>query len=143
MFHSYKILTELNFSAWVQISEGSETVAVIFRTIDGKFIHGGYVLAKHGCWSLLKGGMVAHFSGPVEILFEVKCEIILAIPFSQQKYWNLHQTWCVILKQRQHKRIEFNLIFVGTEWIFFFAQCSARIQRWRYGLTTYHCSNLQ
>ncbi|KAJ4831564.1 hypothetical protein Tsubulata_029497 [Turnera subulata] len=42
------------------------------RTAEGKLIRGGMAIAKHGCWSLLKGGMVARFSGPVEILFECK-----------------------------------------------------------------------
>jgi len=52
----------MNFSAWVQISEGSETVDVIFKTTHGEWIRGGSVVAKHGCGSFLKGGMVAHLN---------------------------------------------------------------------------------
>jgi len=43
------------------------------------------VIAKHGCWSLLKGGIAANFSSPVEILFEVKHILDLYLPFFQQK----------------------------------------------------------
>ena len=61
----------MKISAWVQVSEGSETVAVVFRPAKGDAMRGGRVIAKSGCWSLLKGGMVANFSSPVEIFFEV------------------------------------------------------------------------
>jgi len=58
-------------SAWLQLSEGSDTVSVVFKTNGSELVHGGHVIAKHGCWSLLKGGIVANFSSPAEILFEV------------------------------------------------------------------------
>ncbi|AES62756.2 glycosyl hydrolase family 10 protein [Medicago truncatula] len=60
------------FSAWFQLSEGSEFVSVVFKINGSEFVRGGHVIAKHGCWSLLKGGIVANFSSPAEILFE--CE---------------------------------------------------------------------
>jgi hypothetical protein len=61
-------------SAWFQLSEGSEFVSVVFKINGSEFVRvrGGHVIAKHGCWSLLKGGIVANFSCPAEILFEVK-----------------------------------------------------------------------
>ena len=59
------------FPAWVQISEGSETVAAVFKTSDGKLLYGGKVLAKQGCWSLLKGGLVANFTSSAHIIFKV------------------------------------------------------------------------
>jgi hypothetical protein len=46
-------------------------VSVVFKTNGSELIHGGHVIAKQGCWSLLKGGIVANFSTPAEILFEV------------------------------------------------------------------------
>jgi hypothetical protein len=46
-------------------------VSVVFKTNGSELIHGGHVIAKHGCWSFLKGGIVANFSIPAEILFEV------------------------------------------------------------------------
>jgi len=54
------------------LSEGSEFVSVVFKINGSEFVRGGHVIAKHGCWSLLKGGIVANFSSPAEILFEVK-----------------------------------------------------------------------
>ncbi|CAK7330169.1 unnamed protein product [Dovyalis caffra] len=86
-----------SFSAWVQISEGIEAVDVVFKTTHGEWIHGGSVIAKHGCWSLLKGGTVAHLSGPVEIFFEcnnTKVEIwidnVSFQPFTMQQ-WRFQQ----------------------------------------------------
>lgn len=61
----------IEFSAWIQVSRGSDTVAAVFKTSDGKLIDAGKVLAKHGCWSLLKGGLAANFTSLAEILFEV------------------------------------------------------------------------
>lgn len=46
-------------------------MTVVFKTFDGKLIRGGETLAKQGCWSLLKGGIIANSSSLVEILFEV------------------------------------------------------------------------
>lgn len=63
------------FSAWVQVSEGSESVGVVFKSSKGGVVHGGKVTAKHGCWTLLKGGMVANFTSLVDILFEVNLTI--------------------------------------------------------------------
>ncbi|KAJ6716480.1 HYDROLYZING O-GLYCOSYL COMPOUNDS putative-RELATED [Salix koriyanagi] len=86
-----------SFSAWVQISEGSETVDAMFQTTHGELIRGGSAIAKHGCWSLLKGGMVAHLSGPVEIFFvcnntrvEVWIDNVSFQPFTAQQ-WRSHQ----------------------------------------------------
>jgi len=61
-----------DFAAWVQVSEGSETVSAVFGTGGGEFVPGGSVVAEHGCWSLLKGGIAANSSGLVDLLFEVK-----------------------------------------------------------------------
>lgn len=63
------------------MSEGSETIAVIFRPAKGNITYGGNVIANHGCWTLLKGGMVANFSTTVDILFEVKYFLILKSHF--------------------------------------------------------------
>ncbi|XWS68135.1 hypothetical protein CRYUN_Cryun04dG0064500 [Craigia yunnanensis] len=85
------------FSAWIQISKGSETVAVVFKTFDGKLIRGGETLAKQGCWSLLKGSIVAKFSSLAEILLESKntgveiwVDNISLQPFTA-KQWRSHQ----------------------------------------------------
>ncbi|KDP44504.1 hypothetical protein JCGZ_16337 [Jatropha curcas] len=60
-----------SFSAWVQVKNESEDVAVVFRRANGELIRGGRVTAMDGCWSFLKAGIVANFSsGPADILFE-------------------------------------------------------------------------
>ncbi|EXC41981.1 putative endo-1,4-beta-xylanase C [Morus notabilis] len=86
-----------SFSAWVQVSEGSEIVAVVFRPTKGDLTHGGKVIARSGCWSLLKGGMVANFSSPIEIFFECKntsaeiwADNVSLQPFTK-KQWRSHQ----------------------------------------------------
>ncbi|XP_056163516.1 endo-1,4-beta-xylanase 5-like isoform X2 [Syzygium oleosum] len=83
------------FSAWVQVSQGSEAVAVVFGTRDGEFVRGGSVVAEQGCWSLLKGGIAANSSSPVDVLFESKntsteiwVDNIALQPFSKKQWRN-------------------------------------------------------
>ncbi|XP_010437715.1 PREDICTED: uncharacterized protein LOC104721433 isoform X2 [Camelina sativa] len=60
-----------SFSAWVKLREGNKNkVGVVFRTENGRLVHGGEVRAKQRCWTLLKGGIVPNVSGPVDIFFE-------------------------------------------------------------------------
>ncbi|XP_065872310.1 endo-1,4-beta-xylanase 5-like [Euphorbia lathyris] len=86
-----------SFSAWIQISEESETVAVVFRTARGDLMRGGDVMAKHGCWSLLKGGLIAPVSGLVDILFECKNREVgiwyenVSLQEFTMKQWKSHQ----------------------------------------------------
>lgn len=62
----------MDCTAWIQLSEGSEIIAVKFRIPGGnEYLHGGTVIAEQGCWSMLKGGIVANISGPVDLTFEV------------------------------------------------------------------------
>ncbi|GKV19816.1 hypothetical protein SLEP1_g30033 [Rubroshorea leprosula] len=90
-----------SFSAWIQISKGSENeseiVSVMFKTSEGTLIPGGEVVAKQGCWSLLKGGIVANFSSPVEILLECRntrvdiwADSLSMQPFTPEQ-WRTHQ----------------------------------------------------
>lgn len=60
-------------SASVQVNEGSEIVTVVFKFPNDEGVPGagGYVIAEHGCWTLLKGSIVANFTAQVEIRFEV------------------------------------------------------------------------
>ncbi|XP_058773666.1 endo-1,4-beta-xylanase 5-like [Vicia villosa] len=85
------------FSAWFQLSEGSDTVSVVFKTNGSELVRGGNVIAKHGCWSLLKGGIVADFSSPAEILFEsenptveIWIDSVSLQPFTREE-WRSHQ----------------------------------------------------
>ncbi|KAF1880684.1 hypothetical protein Lal_00011743 [Lupinus albus] len=89
------------FSGWFQVSEGSEIVLVIFKTSGSEVIRGGHVIAKHGCWSLLKGGIVANISSHAEILFELtmqsknsKVEIwadSISLQLFSETQWRQHQ----------------------------------------------------
>ncbi|XP_040861891.1 endo-1,4-beta-xylanase 5-like [Glycine max] len=83
-------------SPWFQVSEGSDTVSVMFKTNGSEMVRGGQVIAKHGCWTLLKGGIVATFSSPVEILFksknstvEIWADNISLQPFSKKQWRSL------------------------------------------------------
>ncbi|PIA51227.1 hypothetical protein AQUCO_01100218v1, partial [Aquilegia coerulea] len=59
------------FSAWIQVSEGSQTVTANVETTRGHSTAGA-VVAKSGCWSMLKGGLTVESSGPSELYFESK-----------------------------------------------------------------------
>ncbi|KAL9840746.1 Endo-1,4-beta-xylanase 4 [Arabidopsis thaliana] len=60
-------------SAWVKLrNESQRKVGMTFSEKNGRNVFGGEVMAKRGCWSLLKGGITADFSGPIDIFFEVK-----------------------------------------------------------------------
>ncbi|CAM0881586.1 unnamed protein product [Alopecurus aequalis] len=58
-------------SAWLQVPSGTAEVRAIFKAPNGAFIAGGAIVAKSGCWSMLKGGMTAYSSGQAEFVFEV------------------------------------------------------------------------
>ncbi|XP_020532391.1 endo-1,4-beta-xylanase 5-like isoform X3 [Jatropha curcas] len=98
-----------SFSAWVQVKNESENVAVVFRTASGELIYGGRVIAMDGCWSLLKGGTIANFSsGPVDILFEsnntaveIWVDNVSLQPFTMEQ-WRSHQDQS-IHKERKSK----------------------------------------
>jgi len=54
----------------LQVGDGSADVRAVVKTV-GDFVHAGGVVAKCGCWSMLKGGLTAASSGPAELYFEV------------------------------------------------------------------------
>uniref|UniRef100_A0ACD5VMQ9 Uncharacterized protein n=1 Tax=Avena sativa TaxID=4498 RepID=A0ACD5VMQ9_AVESA len=57
-------------SAWLQVSSGEAEVKAIFQAPNGAYIGGGAIVARSGCWSMLKGGMTAYSSGQAEFFFE-------------------------------------------------------------------------
>ncbi|CAL9227891.1 unnamed protein product [Arabidopsis halleri] len=97
------------FSAWVKLREGNDKkVGVVFRTENGRLVHGGEVRANQGCWTLLKGGIVPDFSGPVDIFFEsenreakISANNVLLKQFSKDE-WKLKQDQ-LIEKIRKNK----------------------------------------
>ncbi|KAK7357588.1 hypothetical protein VNO80_16881 [Phaseolus coccineus] len=98
------------FSGWFQVSEGSDTVSVMFRAKGSELIRGGQVMAKHGCWTLLKGGITANFSSPVEILFESKnssveiwADNISLQPFTKKQWRSLQDASIEKVRMRKVK----------------------------------------
>ncbi|XP_004496874.2 endo-1,4-beta-xylanase 5-like [Cicer arietinum] len=85
------------FSGWFQLSEGSDTVSVVFKLNGSEMVKGGHVIAKNGCWSFLKGGVVANFSSSAQIHFEsnnpnveIWGDSVSLQPFTK-KQWRSHQ----------------------------------------------------
>ncbi|XP_026393418.1 uncharacterized protein LOC113288554 [Papaver somniferum] len=84
------------FSAWIQVSEGEETVEAIFKTTDG-FTHAGSTIAQSGCWSMLKGGLTVDSSGYADLYFQsnntkvdVWVDSVSLQPFAEEE-WRSHQ----------------------------------------------------
>ncbi|MCD7460336.1 hypothetical protein HAX54_043329 [Datura stramonium] len=83
-------------SGWVQVNHGDDAnVAVIFKTQSG-FQHAAWAIAKSGCWSMFKGGLVVNASGPAQLYFEINntaidiwADNISLQPFSQEE-WTSH-----------------------------------------------------
>ncbi|KAF3625233.1 putative transcription factor bHLH84-like [Capsicum annuum] len=60
------------YHGWLQVSHGDDAnVAVIFKTQSG-FQHAAWGIAKSGCWSMFKGGLVVNASGPAQLYFEIR-----------------------------------------------------------------------
>ncbi|KAJ0233439.1 Endo-1,4-beta-xylanase 4 [Hirschfeldia incana] len=60
-----------SISAWVKLKNEKEiTVRITLRGKNVRYIDGGQVMAKKGCWSLLKGGFIVNVSAPVDISFK-------------------------------------------------------------------------
>ncbi|KAK7343527.1 hypothetical protein VNO77_12324 [Canavalia gladiata] len=96
------------FSGWFQVSEGSDSVSVIFKINGGKLVRGGQVIAKNGCWTLLKGGIVANFSSPSEILFksknsslEIWADNVSLQPFTKKKWRKLQDASIEKVRKRK------------------------------------------
>lgn len=60
----------LLFEAWVQVSHGDAHVALVFRGPFG-IQHTGWAIARSGCWSMLKGGLILTTSAHVDLYLEV------------------------------------------------------------------------
>ncbi|KAH9614717.1 hypothetical protein KSS87_014442, partial [Heliosperma pusillum] len=98
------------FSAWIQLSEGSEIVSVVFRGRNAETVtlYGGTVIAEKGCWSMLKGGTISTFSGVADLTFETEnasaevwLDSVALWPFTGTQWRSHHQE--VISKVRKSK----------------------------------------
>ncbi|XP_028767204.1 endo-1,4-beta-xylanase 5-like isoform X4 [Neltuma alba] len=101
-----------SFSAWVQLSEGTEIVSVVIRTNRSELVRGGHVIAQHGCWTLLKGGIVANLPSSAEILFESQnTEVELWVdsvslqPFTKTE-WRSHQDYNIERVRKRNVRFQ-------------------------------------
>lgn len=109
--------TLYSFSAWIQINRGSESVAAVLRTAAGEQIRVGKVIARDGCWSLIKGGVFANFSGPAVLLFQSKntnveiwIDSVSLQPFTMEQ-WRSHQEESI---QRERKRkVRFHVTYAN------------------------------
>ncbi|KAK7390979.1 hypothetical protein VNO78_19238 [Psophocarpus tetragonolobus] len=105
------------FSAWFQVSEGSDTVSVIFKTKGSELVRGGEVIAKHGCWTLLKGGIAANFSSTVEIVFESKnstveiwADNVSLQPFTKKQWRSLQDA---SIERVRKRKVRFQITHVN------------------------------
>lgn len=78
MHGSNYIFASLIIVAWAQVKGGEGYIQAVFETQFGD-ISAGWVMAKEGCWSMLKGGIVVNVSGPANLVFEVIFMIIKPI----------------------------------------------------------------
>ncbi|KAG8650626.1 hypothetical protein MANES_07G059300v8 [Manihot esculenta] len=109
--------TLYSFSAWIQINRGSESVAAVLRTAGGELIRVGKVIARDGCWSFIKGGVFANFSGPAVLLFQSKntnveiwIDSVSLQPFTMEQ-WRSHQEESI---QRERKRkVRFHVTYAN------------------------------
>ncbi|KAL3641199.1 hypothetical protein CASFOL_016167 [Castilleja foliolosa] len=102
--------TIYTFSAWVQVTDEEAHVGAVFKTNTGdEFAARG--LARRGCWTMMKGGLVAKTSGPTQLYFETESrgdvwvDSISLQSFSQQE-WNDHQ-------QQRIQKFDFAVITDG------------------------------
>ncbi|KZV22753.1 hypothetical protein F511_05385, partial [Dorcoceras hygrometricum] len=58
-----------SFTAWIQISKGKEIVAAFMKVSDQESVVVGSVLARAGCWSMLKGGFQVYQNYNAELYF--------------------------------------------------------------------------
>ncbi|XP_057808710.1 endo-1,4-beta-xylanase 5-like [Salvia miltiorrhiza] len=58
------------FSAWLQVDQGEETILAYMVTPSGEHMAAGSVIAKSGCWSMLKGGFTAYQDMKADLIFK-------------------------------------------------------------------------
>ncbi|KAL3620954.1 hypothetical protein CASFOL_035866 [Castilleja foliolosa] len=102
-FDSFTFWTDIQndvvyvFSAWVQVDRGIDDVSAFYTGIDNSSIMIGSVIAKFGCWSMLKGGFTAnqdikanfHFSSN-NTEAELWVDSVSLQPFNKLE-WQAHQ----------------------------------------------------
>ncbi|KAH6793415.1 hypothetical protein C2S52_003892 [Perilla frutescens var. hirtella] len=89
-------------ATWFQVSEGDETLVAYMQTSSGEFILVGSVIAKFGCWSMLKGGFTADD--------DMKVDLFIRCPATKIEVWidnvSLKQFTKVEWRHHQQKSID-------------------------------------
>ncbi|KAI3445757.1 hypothetical protein Pfo_002422 [Paulownia fortunei] len=69
--HSFNLQKDLlyTFSAWLQLDNGNEVVSAFLITPSQQGIIVGSVIAKSGCWSMLKGGFTVDSNMKADVHF--------------------------------------------------------------------------
>ncbi|XP_047085724.1 endo-1,4-beta-xylanase 5-like [Lolium rigidum] len=103
--------THYTLSAWFQVSNGSAAaVRAVVKTADD-FVHVGGVVAKPGCWSMLKGGLTSGKAGRAELYFESNATVDIWVdsvslkPFSKEE-WSAHRTESTRATRRKTVRLQ-------------------------------------
>ncbi|XP_034681945.1 endo-1,4-beta-xylanase 5-like [Vitis riparia] len=99
------------FSAWIQVSSRSASVAAAFRT-NGGVKYAGAIIAETGCWSMLKGGLTVEGSGPAQLYFEsndtsveIWVDSVSLQPFTKEE-WRTHQDQSVEKTRKTKVRLQ-------------------------------------
>lgn len=103
--------THYTLSAWLQVS-GSFAVDVlaVVKTAHG-FVHAGGVVAKPGCWSMLKGGLTSAKAGRAELYFESNATVDIMVdsvslkPFTKAE-WSSHRAESTSKLRRKTVRLQ-------------------------------------
>ncbi|CAM0871685.1 unnamed protein product [Alopecurus aequalis] len=103
--------THYTLSAWFQVSHGvAAGVRAVVKTTDD-FVHVGGVVAKCGCWSMLKGGLTASKAGRAELYFESNATVDIWVdnvslkPFSKEE-WAAHRTESTAAARRKTVKLQ-------------------------------------
>ncbi|KAL3641196.1 hypothetical protein CASFOL_016164 [Castilleja foliolosa] len=99
------------FSAWLQVSHGKADIAAVFMMETGPEI-AGWVTARKGCWSMLKGGLVVKAWGPADLHFatnntdvDILADSISLHSFTQEE-WKSHQQQKIHKVRRKRVRLQ-------------------------------------
>ncbi|KAL0422405.1 UNVERIFIED_CONTAM: Endo-1,4-beta-xylanase 4 [Sesamum latifolium] len=72
VFGGGKVVVRKSKTAWLQLDKGKDIVSAFLEIPSGQSIIVGSVIAKSGCWSMLKGGFTVHQNMKAELYFTSK-----------------------------------------------------------------------
>ncbi|CAH2051938.1 unnamed protein product [Thlaspi arvense] len=116
-----------SISAWVKLrNEYQRTVRITLRGKNIRNLHGGQVMARKGCWSLLKGSFIVDVSVFVDIFFksdgladaEISVQNVRLKRFNKTQ-WRLQQDQAIEKTQIRKNKVRFELKswrVIAREW---------------------------